>query len=48
LKNVRDANDEDTGDYVDAITEGKDTHQLVEIVPLVSEPENDEDITNDS
>ena len=45
LKNARDVKDEDTGDDV---TEGKDTHQLVEIVPLVPEPEYDEDVPNGS
>ena len=48
FKNTRNAKHEDTGDDVDDITEGKDTHQLVEIVLLVSEPEDDEDVANDS
>ena len=48
MKNVRDPKDEDTWDDVDDITEGKDTHQLVKIVPLVPEPEYDEDVPNGS
>ena len=36
------------GDDVYHITESKDNHQLVEIVPRISEPEYDEDVPNDS
>ena len=33
-------------DDVEKITEGKDSHQLVEVVLLVCEPDDEPDITN--
>ena len=41
LKYVRDAKDDHTGDYIKEIAGGKDTHQVVEIVPLGSEPDDE-------
>ena len=46
LKYVRDAKDDHTGDYIKEIAGGKDTHQVVEIVPLGSEPEDEADVAH--
>ena len=39
MNNVRNAKDDNTGDDVEKITEGEDSHQLMEVVPLSSEPD---------
>ena len=48
LKYVRDAKDDYTGDYIKEIAGGKDTHQVVEIVPLGSEPDDEVDVANNT
>jgi hypothetical protein len=46
LKYVWNAKDDNTGDDVEKITEGKDSHQVVEIVPLCSEPDDQTGVAN--
>ena len=46
MNNVRDAKDDNTGDDVEKITEGEDSHQLMEVVPLCSEPDDEAGVAN--
>ena len=48
LENVGNAEDDNTGDDIEEITEGKDTHELVEVVPLAAEPEDEANIANNT
>ena len=43
---VRNTKDDHTGDDVQEITEGKDSHQVAEIVPLGSEPDYEAYVAN--
>ena len=45
MNNIRDAKDDNTGDDVEEVTEGEDSHQLMEVVPLCSEPDDEADVT---
>ena len=47
-ENIGDAKDDNTGDDVEEITEGQDTHKLVEVIPLAAEPEDEADIANNT
>ena len=47
-KYVRDAKDDHTSDDVEEITEGQDTHQLVEIVLLFKEPDDQTKVANNA
>ena len=47
-KNAGDAKDDNTGDDVEEITEGQNTHELVEVVSLTAEPEDEADIANNT
>ena len=46
LKYVWYAKDDNTWDDVEEIKEGKDPHQVVEIVPLSSEPDDETGVAN--
>ena len=48
LKYVWDAKDDNTWDDVEEIKEGKDPHQVVEIVPLGSEPDDETGVANNT
>ena len=45
-KDVWNTKDKAGVDDVEEITEGKDSHELVEVVPLIAEPDDEQDITN--
>ena len=45
---VRNTKDDHTGDDVEEITEGQDTHQLVEIVLLFNEPYDQTKVANNA
>ena len=46
MNDIRDAKDDNTGYDVEKITEGKDFHQVVEIVPLGFAPDDEADVAN--
>ena len=48
LENIWHAKDDNTGDDVEEITEGQDTHELMESVFLAAEPEDEADIANNT
>ena len=45
-ENIRNAKDDNAGDDVEEIIDSQNTHQLVEVVPLVAEPDDEGDVTN--
>ena len=47
-KHVGDPKDDTTRDDVEEITKGQDTHELVEIVSLPTEPNNHTKVANNS
>ena len=46
MNNVRDAKDDNTGDDVEEVKDGEDSHQLMEVVPLCSEPDDEAGVAN--
>ena len=48
MKYVWDAKDDNTGDDIKKITKCKGTHQVVEIVPLGSEPDDEVDVSKNT
>ena len=48
LENIWHAKDDNTGDDVEEIKEGQDTHKLMESVLLAAEPEDEADIANNT
>ena len=48
VENVRDTKDENITDYIDEITESKDAHEMVKITLFPEEPDNGQDVANDT
>ena len=48
LENIWHAKDDNTGDDVEEITKGQDTHKLMESILLAAEPEDEADIANNT
>ena len=48
MENIGNAKDYNTGDDVEEITEGQNTHELVEIAPLGKEPEDKAEVASNA
>ena len=48
MENIWHAKYDNTGDDVEEITKGQDTHKLMESVPLTAEPEDEAGIANNT